>query len=97
MPSGSEPTITLTSPTNNAAVPNSNPGLSATVSANGNTINSVRFYLTDYYSYYARPAQGVDYYLGQDASAPYTLNSMVWIAPEQLSAGAPGVQRNQHD
>jgi autotransporter-associated beta strand protein len=84
VPGNSEPTITLTSPTNNAAVPNSNPGLSASVSANGNTINSVRFYLTDYYSYYARPTQGVDYYLGQDASAPYTLNSMVWIAPTNL-------------
>ena len=84
VPGGSEPTITLTSPTNNAAVPNSNPGLSATVSANGNTINSVQFYLTDYYSYYARPTQGVDYYLGQDAGAPYVLNSMVWIAPTNL-------------
>ena len=84
MPGGSEPTITLTSPTNNATVPNSNPGLSATVTANGATINSVQFYLTDYYSYYTRPSQGVDYYLGQDASAPYAFNSMVWTAPTNL-------------
>ncbi|MCX6928900.1 MAG: PA14 domain-containing protein, partial [Verrucomicrobia bacterium] len=46
VPGGSEPSITLISPTNNAIVPNFNPGLSANVSANGNTINSVRFYLT---------------------------------------------------
>ena len=84
VPGGSEPTITLTSPTNNATLPNSNPGLSATVSANGNTVNSVRFYLTDYYSYYARPSRGVDYYLGQDTSAPYVFNSMVWSAPTNL-------------
>ena len=84
VPGGSEPTITLTSPTNNATVPNANPGLSATVSANGNTINAVQFYLTDYYSYYARPTQGADYYLGQDTSAPYMLNSMVWAAPTNL-------------
>ena len=84
VPGGNEPTITLTSPTNNATVPNFNPSLSATVSANGNTVNSVRFYLTDYYSYYARPTQGVDYYLGQDMSAPYALNSIVWSAPTNL-------------
>ena len=84
VPGGSEPTITLTSPANNATLPNFNPGLSATVTANGATINRVQFYLTDFYSYYTRPSRGVDYYLGQDASAPYVLNSMVWTAPTSL-------------
>jgi autotransporter-associated beta strand protein len=84
VPGGSEPTITLTSPANNAIIPNSHPGLSATVSANGATINSVRFYLTDYYSYYTRPSQGVDYYLGQDTVAPFNFNSMIWTAPTNL-------------
>ena len=81
LPSLNEPTITLTAPTNNAVLANSNPNLNATVSANGATINSVRFYLTDYYSYYTRPSRGVDYYLGQDTSAPFLLNSMIWTAP----------------
>lgn len=84
VPGGSEPTITLIAPTNNAVVPNSNPGLSAAVSVNGATVNSVRFYLTDFYSYYRRPSRGVDYFIGQDASAPYVLNSMVWTAPTNL-------------
>lgn len=84
VPGSSEPIITLTSPTNNATIPNFNPGLSAAVSANGNTVNNVQFYLTDYYSYYARPNGGVDYYLGQDATAPYVLNSMIWTAPTSL-------------
>ena len=84
VPGANEPIFTLTSPTNNAIVPNFDPGLNAVVSANGNTINSVQFYLTDSYSYYARPAQGVDYYLGQTVRAPYSLNSMVWIAPSNL-------------
>ncbi len=84
VPGGSEPAITLDSPTNNASVPNSSPGLSATVLANGATVNSVRFYLTDYYSYYNRPSQGVDYFIGQDMGAPYGLNSMIWTAPTNL-------------
>ncbi len=84
VPGGGEPTIVLAAPANNTTIPNSNPGLSATVSANGATINSIRFYLTDYYSYYTRPSQGVDYYLGQDTSAPFTFNSMIWTAPTNL-------------
>ena len=58
--------------------------MSATVTDNGNTINTVRFYLTDYYSYYARPSSGVDYCLGQDSTAPYQLNSMLWTAQTNL-------------
>jgi autotransporter-associated beta strand protein len=85
VPGGSEPSITLTSPANNATLPSSNPGLSATVTANGATINRIQFYLTDFYSYYTRPSRGVDYYLGQDASAPYVFNSMVWTAPTSLA------------
>ncbi len=81
---GVEPTISLTVPTNNAVVPNANPSINATVTANGTTVNSVQFYLTDFYSYYNRPSRGVDYYLGQDAGAPYVFNSMVWTAPTNL-------------
>ena len=81
VPGGGEPTITLTAPTNNAAVPNVNPGLCATVAPNGATVNSVRFYLTDYYSYYARPSHGVDYFIGSAAGSPYVLNTMLWTAP----------------
>lgn len=84
VPGGGEPTITLSSPTNNAIVQNFTPGINATVSVNGNTLNSVRFYLTDYYSYYARPSKGVDYYLGQATTAPYVLNSMIWTASTNL-------------
>jgi len=84
VPVGNEPTIALTAPTNNATIPNANPGLSATVAPNGATINSVRYYLTDFYSYYARPSSGVDYYLGQSLTAPYDFNSMIWIAPTNL-------------
>lgn len=83
-PGPSEPTIAITSPTADAAVPNSNPGLSALVTTNGATVSSVRFYLTDFYSYFYRPNQGVDYYLGQDATAPYALNTMVWSASTNL-------------
>ncbi|MCC6821280.1 MAG: autotransporter-associated beta strand repeat-containing protein [Verrucomicrobia subdivision 3 bacterium] len=84
VPAGSEPTIALTTPANNATIPNANPGLSATVAANGASINSVRYYLTDFYSYYARPSQGVDYYLGQSLAPPYDFNGMIWIAPTNL-------------
>ena len=84
VPGVSEPTISLATPTNNTVLPNAAPGLSATVSANGATVNSVRFYLTDYYSYYTRPSQGVDFYIGQDTSTPFTFNSMIWTATTNL-------------
>ena len=84
VPGGSEPSIVLNSPTNNATLLNSSPGLSATVTTNGVTVNSVQFLLTDYYSYYTRPSRGVDYFIGQDASAPFTFNSMIWTAPTNL-------------
>ena len=84
VPAASEPTISLATPTNNAVLLNAAPGLSATVSANGATVNSVRFYLTDYYSYYTRPSQGVDFCIGQDTSAPFNFNSMIWTATTNL-------------
>ncbi len=79
-PVGGEPTVTLTTPANNAVVLNSNTGVGATVNPNGATINSVQYFLTDNYSYYPRPNKSPDYYIGQDASAPYDLTSMVWSA-----------------
>jgi autotransporter-associated beta strand protein len=84
IPGGSEPTITLTAPSDNATIPSANPVLSAVVSANGNTINNVQFYLTDYYSYYLRPSRGVDYFIGQDSAAPFAINPMIWAAPTNL-------------
>ena len=84
VPGASEPTISLSTPTNNAVLLNAAPGLSATVSPNGATVNSVRFYLTDYYSYYTRPSQGVDFCIGQDTTAPFTFNSMIWTATTNL-------------
>ena len=84
VPGGSEPAIVLNAPTNNATLLTSSPGLSASVTTNGVTVNSVQFLLTDYYSYYARPSKGVDYYIGQDATAPFTFNSMIWSAPSNM-------------
>jgi len=84
VPAAGEPSVTLTSPTNNETVLNTAPGLSATVVPNGVTVDSVQFLLTDYYSYYTRPSQGVDYFIGEDVVAPFTFNSMVWSAPTNL-------------
>ncbi|MCX6906330.1 MAG: autotransporter-associated beta strand repeat-containing protein, partial [Verrucomicrobia bacterium] len=81
VPAGSEPVITLTAPANSATLCSSNFTTSAIVSSNGVTANSVRFYLSSFSSYYSRPSQAFDYYLGQDASPPYALNSFVWAAP----------------
>ena len=84
VPTSGEPTIVMATPANHATVPNSSPAFSASVSRNGASINKVRFLLTDFYSYFYRPNQGVDYCLGEDTLAPYTLNSMVWTAPSNL-------------
>ena len=84
VPGTGEPAITLSAPTNNATLLNASPGLSAAVTPNGVTVNSVQFLLTDYYSYYARPSRGVDYVIGQDTTAPFTFNSMVWTAATNL-------------
>jgi autotransporter-associated beta strand protein len=77
---GSEPSVALTAPANNASVVNSSTGVSAAVTANGATINSVQYFLTDNYSYYPRPNKAPDYFVGQDATAPYDLTSMVWTS-----------------
>ena len=84
VPAANEPTITLTAPANNATILNSQPGLSASVALNGATLNRVRYYITDFYSYYRRPSQGADYYLGQSLAAPHTFNSMIWAAATNL-------------
>ncbi len=84
VPTGTEPVITLATPTSGATIPNFNPGLSASVTANGATVNSVQFFLTDFYSYYPRPSSTTDYYLGQDTTLPFTLNSLIWTAPTNL-------------
>lgn len=76
-----EPTVSITSPLANASVDNASANVSAMVNANGTTVNNVRFYLSDFYSYFYRPNQWVDYPLGEDATTPYSLNSMVWTAP----------------
>ena len=81
---GSEPSVTVTAPANNATVVNSSPGVSASVVPNGATINSVQYLLTDYYSYYPRPNKGADYIVAQDSAAPYDLNTMVWSAANNL-------------
>ncbi len=83
-PANGEPLIVLTAPLSNSTVPNFNPGLSATVRANGNAANGVLFYLTDYSAYYAHPAAGMDYYLGRASTTPYSLNSMIWSARTNL-------------
>ena len=79
-PAQGEPQITVNSPANNSVVLNSNPGLGATVTANGATINSVQFYLAGGSPYYPRADKATGYFIGQDTSAPYELNSMLWTA-----------------
>lgn len=79
--SGGEPTVSITSPLANVTVDNATANVGSTVNANGTTVNKVRFYLSGFDSYFYRPNQWVDYPLGEDANAPYSLNSMIWTAP----------------
>ena len=81
IPSASEPTIALTGLSNGDSIPNDAPGLIATVTNNGASLNRVQFYLTDYYSYYPHPTRGADYFIGEDSAAPFNLNRMIWTAP----------------
>ena len=83
-PGVSEPTITITGAANGAVMANVNPSLGASVTTNGNTINSVQFYLTEYSSYYFRPNAGADYCLSSVSNAPYSLNSMLWTSSSNL-------------
>jgi autotransporter-associated beta strand protein len=84
VPVPGEPAISLVAPLNGGTVPNAAPGLAASVTANGATVNAVQFFLTDFYSYYPRPARSADYFLGQDTTAPFEFNSLVWAAPTNL-------------
>jgi autotransporter-associated beta strand protein len=65
VPGGSEPSITLISPTNGATVSGASVPLSATAVANGNTVNKVQFYTGNYF-------------WAQDTSSPYAVNSFFW-------------------
>ncbi len=65
VPNGSAPSVTLSSPTNGATISGASVPLSASVTANGNTINNVQFYV------------GENYWAA-DASPPYNANSLFW-------------------
>ena len=80
VPGTNEPVITMATPTNGATIGSLNLALTANVTANGNTINNVMYYLTDFNSYYFRPTQGFDYYVGQSTTAPFAVNCPVWAA-----------------
>lgn len=84
VPAAGEPTVTMTAPTNGASLACLAPGLAASVTTNGNAIGGVQFLLTDFYSYYARPNQGVDYIIGTDSVAPFSFDGMIWSAPTSL-------------
>jgi len=78
-PAAAEPSISLTVPS--GPVGDLAPGFQASVNANGNTVNTVQYFLTEYSSYYPRPSQGVDYFAGSVTAAPYSFNSLIWAAP----------------
>jgi len=80
IPGASEPAIAMLTPANGATVGSLDAALTASITANGNTINKVMYYLTDYDSYYFRPTSGVDYYVGQSTAAPFAVNCPVWSA-----------------
>lgn len=65
VPGGNEPGISLTSPTNGVTVSGASVPLSASVTANGNTITKVQFF-------------NGDNYWAQDTSSPYTASSFFW-------------------
>jgi len=65
VPAVSEPAITLTSPSNGATVGGSNVTLSASVTANGATLNKVQFYVGESF-------------WGQVSAAPFSLDSFFW-------------------
>jgi autotransporter-associated beta strand protein len=62
---GSEPAVSITTPASGSTISGASVPLSASVTANGNTINSIQFYVGN--NYWA-----------QDASAPYSVNSFFW-------------------
>lgn len=83
-PGVNEPAITMTGAANGAVMANINTGLGASVTTNGATINGVQFYLTEYSSYYFRPAAGADYCVDSISNAAWQLNPMIWAAPTNL-------------
>ena len=68
VPGGSEPAVSLSSPVSGSTVSGASVPLSAAVTANGNTINSVQFYVGN--NYWA-----------QDTTSPYSLSSFFWANP----------------
>lgn len=62
---GSEPVISVISPASGSTISGANVPLSAAVTANGNTINNVQFYVGN--NYWA-----------QDAATPYNVSSFFW-------------------
>ena len=67
VPAANEPTIVLAAPLDGGTMAGSNVTLSASVVANGATLNKVQFYVGDTY-------------FGQDTNAPYDLNAFFWAA-----------------
>ncbi len=65
VPDGNEPSISLTAPTNGVTMAGAAVPLSATVTANGNTITKVQFF-------------NGDNYWTQDTAAPYTASPLFW-------------------
>ncbi len=76
-----EPFVAMVLPVGDTTIPGGKTSLSATVEANGNTVERVEFFITEYSSYYVRPTQGADYYLGQVPKAPFALNTFIWSSP----------------
>lgn len=82
IPASDEPEIRVDSPTPGAVVLNTAPGVRASVQPHGHSIDAVQFYLTSFESYYRRPAAGTEFHWGAATSEPFTLDSMIWSAPE---------------
>lgn len=81
-PSPDEPEVRVVSPAKGAVVLNTAPGVRASVLARGRSIDGVQFYLTGFDSYYRRPSAGTEFHWRTAASEPFTLDSMIWSAPE---------------
>ncbi|MCC7374536.1 MAG: immunoglobulin domain-containing protein [Verrucomicrobiales bacterium] len=80
LPLSNEPSVAIQL-AQGAVVDGASPAFTASVDANGQTVNAVQFLLTGFESYYPRPNPTFDVILGQDSQAPYTFNQMIWTAP----------------
>lgn len=78
VPVAGEPALTLTAPADSTIHSGSNLTLTASVTANGNTINNVQFYSANRYA--ANDDFMFDNFLGQDSTAPYSMNLPFWAA-----------------